>query len=218
MNMPCRGKLTRRVVGHGVAEHRTAIVRRVRHEGRRGAAAPRRRGPQRVCHVCVALVDDCARKTSVERSQPSALTSDSGYLSKGCAWLRACHTGLTAHLLRHIAVINLLVPVVTSLCITRGCHTPDILVSLGLRYTLWRNCIPPAGMSTFSLRPNRYNSSRPAFTLSYWHPGYNMCQYLDGRAQMADCSWTDSRPPMPWRAHRGRWRWASPAARPRRPA
>ena len=37
-------------------------------------------------------------------------------------------------------------------------------------------------------------------------------------ALLPGCSWTDSRPSMPWRAHRARWRWASPAARPRRPA
>ena len=37
----------------------------------------------------------------------------------------------------------------TFACSTRGCHTPDISVSLRLRYRLWRNSIPSAGMPPF---------------------------------------------------------------------
>jgi len=36
-------------------------------------------------------------------------------------------------------------------CSTQGCHTPDILVGLGLRFSLSRICIPPAGMPPLPL-------------------------------------------------------------------
>jgi len=38
-------------------------------------------------------------------------------------------------------------------CSTRGCHTPDISVGLRLRYRLWRNSIPSAGIPPFPQDP-----------------------------------------------------------------